>query len=60
VHPIVNIILLFIWAFGSSTNLNKKNYAPGDADPDGDQRCAVDSAGGVIMGIFRGMMGSYY
>ncbi len=56
----MNIILLFIWAFGSSTNLNKKNYAPGDADPDGDQRCAVDSAGGVIMGIFRGMMGSYY
>lgn len=25
--PIVNIILLFVWAFGSNTNINKKNYA---------------------------------
>lgn len=25
--PIVNIILLFVWAFGSRTNLNKKNFS---------------------------------
>lgn len=25
--PIVNIIMLFVWGFGSSGNLNKKNYA---------------------------------
>ena len=24
--PLVNIILLFVWAFGSGTNPNKKNY----------------------------------
>lgn len=25
--PIVNIIMLFVWAFGSNYNANKKNYA---------------------------------
>ena len=25
--PLVNIILLFVWAFSSETNLNKKNFA---------------------------------
>jgi hypothetical protein len=25
--PIVNIVLLFVWGFGSSVNVNKKNYA---------------------------------
>lgn len=25
--PVVNIILLFVWAFGGDTNLNKQNYA---------------------------------
>lgn len=25
--PIANIILLFMWAFGSRTNLNKKNFS---------------------------------
>ncbi len=25
--PIANIILMFVWAFGSTVNLNKKNYA---------------------------------
>jgi hypothetical protein len=25
--PILNIILLFVWGFGSSANLNKKNFA---------------------------------
>jgi heme/copper-type cytochrome/quinol oxidase subunit 2 len=25
--PVVNIVLLFIWAFGSKTNINKRNYA---------------------------------
>lgn len=25
--PLVNIVLLFVWAFGSGVNLNRKNYA---------------------------------
>lgn len=25
--PILNIILVFVWGFGSSVNLNQKNYA---------------------------------
>jgi NADH:ubiquinone oxidoreductase subunit 3 (subunit A) len=25
--PIVNLIMLFIWAFSNNTNLNKKNYS---------------------------------
>lgn len=25
--PIVNLIMLLIWAFGSEANLNKKNFA---------------------------------
>jgi uncharacterized membrane protein YdjX (TVP38/TMEM64 family) len=25
--PVVNIIMLFVWAFGSDTNENKKNWA---------------------------------
>ena len=25
--PIANIVLLFVWAFSSETNLNKKNFA---------------------------------
>ena len=25
--PIVNIIMLFVWGFGSNVNLNKRNYA---------------------------------
>ena len=25
--PLVNIILLFVWAFGDNVNLNKRNYS---------------------------------
>lgn len=25
--PLVNIIMLFVWAFGDNTNPNKRNYA---------------------------------
>jgi len=25
--PVVNLVLLFVWAFSSETNLNKKNFA---------------------------------
>ncbi len=25
--PILNLILLFVWGFGSTVNLNKKNFA---------------------------------
>ena len=25
--PLVNIIMLFVWAFGGGVNLSKKNYA---------------------------------
>jgi hypothetical protein len=28
--PLVNIILLFVWAFSDNTNINKKNFARAD------------------------------
>jgi hypothetical protein len=59
--PILNIILLFIWGFGSSTNLNKKNFARAALI-----LCAIMlifwiAAGGII-GAFLGsiMGGGYY
>ena len=27
--PIVGIVMLFVWAFGSDTNLNKRNWSKG-------------------------------
>ena len=43
--PIANVILLFVWGFGSSVNLNKKNLA----------RAALILAGiSIVLSIFLG------
>jgi hypothetical protein len=57
--PIINIILLFVWGFGSGVNLNKKNYA---------RAVLIILAiliglwiicGSIIMGIISGIFGYY-
>ena len=58
--PILNIILLFMWGFGSSANLNKKNFARAALI-----LCAIMlifwiAAGGLIMGALDSIMGGYY
>lgn len=58
--PILNIILLFRWGFGSSTNLNKKNYARATLI-----LCAIMLvfwivAGGIIGGALSSIIGGYY
>jgi hypothetical protein len=58
--PILNIILLFIWGFGSSTNLNKKNFARAALI-----LCAIMlifwiAAGGIITGFLGSIMGGGY
>ena len=58
--PILNIILLFMWGFGSSTNLNKKNFARAVLI-----LCAIMLifwivAGGLIMGALYSILGGYY
>lgn len=57
--PILNIILLFVWSFGSSANLNKKNFARASLI-----LCAIMLilwivAGGLIMGALESIMGGY-
>jgi hypothetical protein len=58
--PILNVILLFVWGFGGSVNLNKKNFARASLI-----LCAVMLifwivAGGLIMGALDSIMGGYY
>ena len=58
--PILNIILLFVWGFSSSVNLNKKNFARASLI-----LCAVMLifwivTGGLIMGALDSIMGGYY
>lgn len=61
--PLVGFILLLVWAFGSSVNKNKKNYARAVL--------IVGIIGGIIAAIFSGVLvtaltsilsqyGSYY
>ena len=58
--PLINIILLFMWSFGSSVNPNKKNFARASLI-----LCAVSLiimliAGGAIIGVLGEIMGGYY
>ena len=61
--PILNIILLFMWSFGGSVNLNKKNYARAMLIV-----CAIGlilsiifgAALSSIIGEMLGGMGGYY
>jgi hypothetical protein len=58
--PILNIILLFVWGFGSSVNLNKKNFARASLI-----LCAIMLvfwivAGKVFLDSLGSIMGGYY
>ncbi|HHV99811.1 MAG TPA: zinc ribbon domain-containing protein [Clostridiaceae bacterium] len=58
--PILNIILLFVWGFGSSANLNKKNFARAALI-----LCAIMLifwivAGGIIRNSLGSIIGGYY
>jgi hypothetical protein len=58
--PILNIILLFVWGFGSSANLNKKNFARASLI-----LCAIMLVfwivvGGIFKGFLGSIMGGYY
>ncbi|NCA98687.1 MAG: zinc ribbon domain-containing protein [Clostridia bacterium] len=58
--PILNIILLFKWAFGSSANLNKKNYARAALILAAVGLIFSILAGGFIAEIFEELMYSFY
>lgn len=58
--PILNIILLFVWGFGSSVNLNKKNFARASLILSDVMLIFWIVAGGLIMGALDSIMGSYY
>lgn len=58
--PILNIILLFKWAFGSSANLNKKNYARATLILAAIGLIFSILAGGFIAEIFEEIMYSFY
>jgi len=48
--PLVNIIMLFVWAFGSNVNLNRKNYC---------RAALIMALIGIVLGIFLSIaMGS--
>jgi hypothetical protein len=48
--PLVNIIMLFVWGFGSSVNPNKKNFARASL--------IMAAIGIVLVVIFWGIIGS--
>ncbi len=58
--PIVNVILLFVWSFGSATPLNKKNFARAALIMGAISVILWIIAGGAIMGILGGITGGYY
>ncbi len=58
--PIVNIILLFAWSFGSAAPLSKKNFARAALIMGAISVILWIIAGGAIIGILGGMMGGYY
>lgn len=58
--PILNIILLFVWGFGSSVNLNKKNFARASLILSAVMLIFWIVAGGLIMGVLDSIMGGYY
>lgn len=57
--PIVNIILLFMWGFGSNVNLNKKNYARAALIISAIMLGLWIIGGSIIMGIIASIF-SYY
>lgn len=59
--PILNIVLLFMWAFGGSVNLNKKNYARAVLILFAVSVVIWIIFGGIFIGTMGGLMdNSYY
>jgi hypothetical protein len=58
--PILNIILLFMWGFGSSANLNKKNFARAALILCAIMLISWIAAGRIIWSFLGGIMGGYY
>jgi hypothetical protein len=58
--PLLNIILLFKWSFGSSANLNKKNFARAALILSAVMLIFWIIGDGLIMGALDSMMGGYY
>lgn len=58
--PILNIILLFMWGFGSSANLNKKNFARAALIISAIMLIFWIIAGSIIGSLFNSIMGGYY
>lgn len=58
--PILNVILLFVWGFGSSANLNKKNLARASLILGAVMLIFWIAAGGLITGALDSITGGYY
>lgn len=57
--PLLNIILLFVWGFGSSVNRNRKNFARATLIMFAIMLLFWILAGGMIMGALKSMMGGF-
>lgn len=54
--PILNIVLLFMWSFGGSVNLNKKNFARASLILSAIMLIIWIVIGGVVMGALDSML----
>ncbi|MGI6616225.1 MAG: zinc ribbon domain-containing protein [Dethiobacteria bacterium] len=57
--PLLNIILLFVWGFGSSVNRNRKNFARATLIMFAIMLLFWILAGGMIMGALKSIMGGF-
>lgn len=58
--PLLNIILLFVWSFGSGGNLNRKNFGRAALIMSAVALILWIIAGGLILEILGGILGGYY
>ena len=58
--PILNIILLFVWGFGSNANLNRRNFAKAALIMAAVALIFSIFAGGILARIIAGLTGGYY
>ena len=58
--PLLNIILLFVWSFGGSVNLNRKNFARASLIISAVMVLLWIVAGGLIGGILSEISGGFY
>ena len=58
--PLLNIILLFVWSFGGSVNLNRKNFARASLIFSAVMLVIWIAAGWLIAGILSEISGGFY